>query len=55
MFQRQFQGNASKCRVLLSTDKQVHVNINTAQIENSHDEKLLAVTTDSKLSFEKLI
>ena len=29
----QFQGNASKCHVLLSTDKQVHVNIGTAQIE----------------------
>ena len=26
----QFQGNASKCHVLLSTDKQVHVNEGTA-------------------------
>ena len=30
----QFQGNASKCHVLLSTDKQVHVNVGAAQIEN---------------------
>ena len=35
----QFQGNASKCHVLLSTDKQVHVNIWTAQIENTQNEK----------------
>ena len=42
----QFQGNASKCHVLLSTDKQVHVNIGTAQIEN---------TTYSKLNFDKHI
>ena len=31
----QFQGNANKCHVLLSTDKQVQVNIGTAQIENT--------------------
>ena len=31
----QFQGNASKCHVLLSTNKKVHINIGTAQIENS--------------------
>ena len=30
----QFQGNANKCHVLLSTDKQVQLNIGTAQIEN---------------------
>ena len=37
---------------ILSTDKQVHVDIDTAQIENSHHEKLLGVTIDSKLTFE---
>ena len=45
----QFQGNASKCHVLLSTDKQVHVNIGTAQFANTQNEKLLCVTIDSKL------
>ena len=49
----QFQGNLSKCHVLLSTDKQVHVNIGTAQIESTQNEKLLGITIDSKLSFDK--
>ena len=30
-----FQGNTSKCHVLLSTDQQKHVNLGTAQIKNS--------------------
>ena len=34
----QFQGNASKCLLLLSTDLQVHVI--TAQIKNSLSQKL---------------
>ena len=51
----QFQGNARKCHVLLSTDKQVHVNIGTAQIENTQNERFLGITFDSKLSFDKHI
>ena len=51
----QFLGNASKCHVLLSTDKQVHVKIGTAQIENTQNEKLLRITIDYKLSFDKHI
>ena len=35
--------NASKRHVLLSTDKQVHANICTAQIENMQNEKLLGI------------
>ena len=49
----QFQVNASKCHVLLSTDQHVQVNIGAAQIENSSSEKSLGVTIDAKLSFEK--
>ena len=51
----QFQANASKCHVLLSTDVHVQLKIGTAQIENSSSEKLLGVTIDTKLSFEKHI
>ena len=51
----QFQGNANKCHVLLSTDKQVQVSIGTAQIENTQNEKLLGIIIDSKLNFDKHI
>ena len=51
----QFQGNANKCHVLLSTDKQVQVNIGTAQIEKTQNEKMLGIIIDSKLSFDKHI
>ena len=49
----QFQANASKCHALLSTDEHVQVKIGAAQIENSPSEKLLGVTIDAELSFEK--
>ena len=45
----QFQGNTSKCHVLLSTDQQMDVNLGTAQ---SLQEKLTGVTTDTNLSFK---
>ena len=41
--------------IKLSTDKQVQVNIGTAQIENTQNEKLLGIIIDSKLSFDKHI
>ena len=51
----QLQENASNCHVPLSTNEHVQVKIDTAQIENSSSEKLLGVTIDAKLSFEKHI
>ena len=51
----QFQGNANKYHVLLSTDKQVQVNIGTAQIEDTQNEKLPGIIIDSKLNFYKHI
>ena len=49
----QFQAKATKCHVLLSTDQHAQVNIGAAQIENNS--KILSVTIDVKLSFEKRI
>ena len=51
----QFLTNASKCHVLLSTDQHLQVNRGVAQVENSTSEKLIGVTIDTQLSFEKLI
>ena len=39
--------------MLLSADQHVQVKIGAAQIQNSSSEKLLGVTIDAKLSFEK--
>ena len=50
-----FQANASKFHVLLSTDQHVQVKIGAAQIENSSSKKLLDVTIDTKLSLEEHI
>ena len=51
----EFQGNASKCHVSLSTGQQVHVHIDTSQIKNIQYEKLEGITTNTKLSFKTII
>lgn len=38
--------------MLLITDQEVYVNIGTAQIKNSQQEKLLGVKNDTQLSFK---
>ena len=49
------KGNEDKCHVILSSQDNVHVNIGTAQIENSKSQKLLGINIDSKLTFEEHI
>ena len=40
---------------LLNTQEKVIANVHSAQIQNSHSEKLLGVIIDNKLSFEENI
>ena len=51
----QMQGNAGKCHILLSTKEKIVTKVDSADIENSQSEKLLGVTLDSDLNFEKHI
>jgi len=51
----QMKGNEGKCHIVLSTHENVHVNIGTSQIKNSHSEKLLGIKIDSDLNFEEHI
>ena len=46
------KGSEDKYHVILSSQDNVHVNIGTAQIENSKCQKLLGVNIDSKLTSE---
>ena len=46
------KGNEDKLHVILSSQDNVHVNIGTAQIENSKSQMLLGVNIDSKLTFK---
>ena len=46
------KGKEDKCHVILSLQDNVHVNVGTAQIENSKCRKLLGINIDSKLTFE---
>ena len=51
----QMQANAGKCHILLSTKEKVLTKVDSVEIENSQAEKLLGVTLDSELNFEKHI
>ena len=46
------KGNEDKCNVILTSQDNVHVNIRTAQIENSKSQKLLGINIDSQLTFK---
>ena len=48
----QMKGNKDKCHVILISQVNVHVNIGTAQRENSKCQKLLGINIDSKLTLE---
>ena len=51
----QLKGNGDKYHVLLSTKEKVATDVDSAQIENSHSEKLFEVIIDNELSFGKQI
>ena len=45
--------NAHKCHFLVSTSREVSLNVSTFKIKNSDCEKLLGVKLDSKLRFDQ--
>ena len=46
------KANADKCHLLVTRDTDVTAKIGEFDVENSREEKLLGIKTDSKLSFE---
>ena len=53
--ENELKGNVGKCHLLISSGKNVHVNIGTSPIKNSDCERLLGIDIDYKLSFENHI
>lgn len=51
----ELKGNARKCYLLISSDKNVHVNIATSQIKNSGCKRLLQIDKDCQINFENHI
>ena len=49
------KGNADKCHFLVSTSKEVSLNVDNFKIKSSNCEKLLGVKFDSKLRFDQHI
>ena len=49
------KGNARKCHLLLSSGKNVHVNIGASQIKNNGCKRLLYIDIDCKTNFENHI
>ena len=53
--ENKLKGNASKRHLLISSGENVHVNKGTSHIKYSHNERLLGIDIDCKLSFENHI
>ena len=53
--QNEMKANLDKCYALLSTAEAFNLQISETVIQNSHSRKLLGVTFDYKLKFEKHI
>ena len=53
--QNEMKANLDKCYVLLSRAEAFNLQISETVIQNSHSRKLLGVTFDYKLKFEKHI
>ena len=51
----EMQRNASKCHILLNTNRKVIEKAESADTENRQSEKLFGVTVDNQLCFEKHI
>ena len=49
------KANLTKCHVLLSTTEAFNFQISETVIHNTHSRKLLGITFDNKLKFEKPI
>ena len=47
------KANADKCHLLLSSNCDTHVQIDSIEIKNSRTERLLGIKFDNKLSFEQ--
>ena len=53
--QNEMKANLDKCHLLLSTTEEFNFQTSETVIHNSHSTKLLRVTFDNKLKFEKQI
>ena len=52
-FRNEMKANLGKCHMLLSSTESLYFQISETVIHNSQSKKLLGVTLDNKLKFEK--